>query len=69
MVLLRAAMYLAFSPSARLLKARISIKSTFVTFVVAYTPTEDAAEGEKANYMAALNSTVEPVPAGSTSSF
>ena len=49
--------------SARLLKARISIKSTFVTFVVAYAPTEDAAQGEKAKYMAALNSTVAPVPA------
>ena len=48
---------------ARLLKARISIKSTFVTFVVAYAPTEDAAEGEKVKYMAALNSTVESVPA------
>ena len=33
--------------SARLLKARILIKSSFVTFVVAYAPTEDAAEGEK----------------------
>ena len=39
--------------SARLLKARISIKSTFVTFVVAYAPTGDAAEEEKAKYMAA----------------
>ena len=34
----------------------------FVTFVVAYAPTEDATEGEKAKYMAALNSTVKPVP-------
>ena len=42
--------------------ARISIQSTFVTFVVAYAPTEDAAEGEKAKYMTALNSTVKPVP-------
>ena len=49
--------------SARLLKARISIKSTFVTFVVAYAPTEDAAEGDKAKYIAALNSTVDSVPA------
>ena len=48
--------------SARLLKARISIQSTFVTFVVAYDPTEDATEGEKAKYMAALNRTVKPVP-------
>ena len=31
--------------SARLLKARISIKSNFVTFVVAYAPTEEAPEG------------------------
>ena len=29
--------------------------------MVAYAPTEDAAEGEKAKYMAALNSTVNPV--------
>ena len=41
--------------SARLLKARISIQSTFVTFVVAYAPTEDATEGEKDKHMAALN--------------
>ena len=31
--------------------------------MVAYAPTEGAAEGEKAKYMAALNSTVDPVPA------
>ena len=31
--------------------------------MVAYAPTEDATEGEKAKYMAALNSTVKPVPA------
>ena len=43
-------------------KARISIQSTFVTFVVAYAPTEDATEREKAKYMATLNSTVKPVP-------
>ena len=49
--------------NARLLKARISIKSSFITFVVAYTPTETAAEGEKENYMSALNSTVASVPA------
>ena len=49
--------------SARLLKTRISIKSTFVTFVVAYAPTEDADEGENAKYMSALNRTVAPVPA------
>ena len=34
--------------SARLLKARISSVSNFVTFVVAYTPTEEAPEGQKA---------------------
>ena len=39
-----------------------SIKSTFITFLVAYAPTEDATEGEKAKYMAAFNSTVKPVP-------
>ena len=33
--------------SARLLKARISIKSNFVTFVVAYAPTEEAPERQK----------------------
>ena len=49
--------------SARLLKARISIKSNFVTFVVAYAATEEAPEGQKAKYMAALNCTVAPVPA------
>ena len=49
--------------SARLLKARISIKSNFVTFVVAYSPTEEAPEGQKAKYMAALNCTVASVPA------
>ena len=31
--------------------------------IVAYAPIEDAAEGEKAKYMAALTSTVESVPA------
>ena len=31
--------------------------------MVAYAPTEDAAEEEKAQYMAALDSTVEPGPA------
>ena len=33
--------------SARLLKARVSIKSNFVTFAIAYAPTEDAPEGQK----------------------
>ena len=49
--------------SARLLKARILIKSNFVTFVVAYAPTEEAPEGQKAKHMAALNCTVASVPA------
>ena len=49
--------------SARLLKARISIESNFVTFVVAYAPTEEAPEGQKAKYMATLNYTVASVPA------
>ena len=43
--------------SARLLMARISIKSNFVVLVVAYAPTEEAPEGQKAKYMAALNCT------------
>ena len=47
--------------SARLLKARISIKSNFVTFVVSYAPTEEAPEEQKAKYMAALNCTVASV--------
>ena len=34
-----------------------------VTFVVAYAPTEDATEGEKAKFMSAHKSTVKPVPA------
>ena len=50
--------------SARLLKARISIKSNSVTFVVAYAPTEEAPEGQKDKYVAALNSAVASVPAG-----
>ena len=48
--------------SARFLKARISVKLNFVTFVVAYAPTEAAPEGQKAKYMAALNCTVASVP-------
>ena len=55
--------------SARLLKARISIKSNLVTFVVAYAPTEEAPEDQKAKYMAALNSTVASVSARYTPSF
>ena len=55
--------------SASLLKAGISIKSTFVTLVVAYATTKNTAEGEKAKYMAALNSTVIPGPPGNTSLF
>ena len=42
----------------RLLKAIILIKSNFVTFVVAYAPTEKVPEGQKAKHMAPLNSTV-----------
>ena len=49
--------------SARLLKVRFSIKSNFVTFVVAYALTEEAQEGQKAKYMAALNCTIASVPA------
>ena len=49
--------------SARLPKVRISIESNFVTFVVAYTPTEGAPERQNAKRMAALNSTVASVPA------
>ncbi|CAN0354973.1 unnamed protein product, partial [Ascophyllum nodosum] len=47
----------------RLLKARILIKSNFVTFVVAYAPTEEAPEGQKTKYMATFNCTVASVPA------
>ena len=49
--------------SARLLKARISIKSNLITFVVAYAPAEEVSEGQKANHMAALNCTAASVPA------
>ena len=49
--------------SARLLKAQISIKSNSVTFVVTYAPTEEAPEGKKIKYMAALNCTVASIPA------
>ena len=49
--------------SARLLKAEVSIKSNFVTFVVAFAPTEEAPEGQKAKHIAALNCTVPSVPA------
>ena len=48
--------------SARLLKARISVKSNCVTFVVACVPTEESPEGQKAKYTAALNCTVASVP-------
>ena len=44
--------------SARLLKARVLIKSNFVAFVVAYAPSEEAPEWQKAKHTAALNSTV-----------
>ena len=49
--------------SARRLKAQISIKSNLFTFVVAYAPTEEAPEEQKAKYMEALNCTVASVPA------
>ena len=49
--------------SARLLKARVLMKSNFVTFVLAYAPTEEAPDGQKAKHMAALNCTVASVPA------
>ena len=49
--------------SERLLKARISINSNFVTFVATYAPTEEAPEGQKAKYMEALKCTVVSVPA------
>ena len=49
--------------SERLLKARISMNSNFVTFAVTYAPTEEAPEGQKAKYMEALNCTVASVPA------
>ena len=55
--------------SERLLKAQISIKSNFDTFVVAYAPTEEAAEGQKTKYMTALNCAAASVPARDTSSF
>ena len=45
------------------MKAHNSIKSTFVTSMVAYAPTEDVEEGEKAKYVSALNRTVARVPA------
>ena len=49
--------------SARLLTARISIVSNFVTFLVAYTPKEEAQEGKNIIYTVTLNSTVPSVPA------
>ena len=49
--------------STRLLKARIPIKSNFVTFVVACTPIEGAPEGQNVKHMTALNCTVASVPA------
>ena len=49
--------------STLLLKVRISIKSNFVTFVVAYAPTKEAPEGQKTQYMAALSCTVASAPA------
>ena len=43
------------SISASLVKARALSNSYLVTFVVAYAPTEEAAEGKKAKDMVALN--------------
>ena len=39
-----------------------SIKSNFVTFVVAYAPTVEAPEGQKTKNMAALSCTVASMP-------
>ena len=44
------------------MKARICFKSNFVAFVAAYA-IQEAPEGQKAKYMAALNCTVASVPA------
>ena len=41
----------------------MSIKSNFVTFVVAYAPTEEEREGQKAKYMETLSCIVASVPA------
>ena len=49
--------------SASLLKARTSMKSNFVTFVVAYAPSDEAPEKQKAKYMAVLNCAIASVPA------
>ena len=50
--------------SARLLKTQISIESNFVTFVVAYAPTEEASEGQKTKYITTLlDCTAASVPA------
>ena len=49
--------------SAYLLNAQMFTKSNFVTFVVAYASSEEAPEGQKAKYVAVLNSTVASVPA------
>ena len=50
--------------NARLLEARVLVKSNIVAFVVAYAPAEEAPEWQKAKYTAAvLNSTVASVTA------
>ena len=41
----------------------MSTKSNFVTFLITYSPTEEAPQVQKAKYMTALNSTVVSVPA------
>ena len=45
------------------LKTWILIKSNFVMFVVAYTPTEEAAERQKTKYMSSLSSILATVSA------
>ena len=49
--------------SARLQKVRISIKSNFAMFVIAYAPTEQAPKGQKTKCVAILNSPVPSLPA------
>ena len=49
--------------STRLLKTRVLIKSSFFTFVVAYAPTEEAAERQRVEYMTALNRSTLSMPA------
>ena len=55
--------------SPRLLKARISIKSIFVAFAVAYAPTEEAPEGQKPNTWQPSTAPWHQCSFGNTSSF